>query len=120
MTSVTDPAPHPPDDEQPDPPRLEPPADLPRRYPSTIGGLLYLVVLVVVGFGLYVAGTGDWRSGAKWIGAALVGAAVLRLVLRTRDAGMLAVRHRFVDAGLLAAVGVAVIFLSESIPNQPL
>ncbi len=120
MSSVTDPALDPPHDEKPDPLSPEPPVDLPRRYPSTIGGLCYLAVLAVVGVGLYVAGTGEWRDGAKWIGAALIGAAVLRLVLRTRDAGMLAVRHRFVDAALLSAVGAAVIFLSESIPNQPL
>ncbi|MGH3362282.1 MAG: DUF3017 domain-containing protein [Nocardioides sp.] len=117
---MTDPAPDPPRDEVPEPlPPEEEYADLPRRYPSTIGGFCYLLVLVVVGIGLYVVGTSDWRDGAKWIGGALIGAAVIRLVLRSRSAGMLAVRNRFVDAALLSAVGGAVIFLSESIPNQP-
>ena len=33
---------------------------------------------------------------------------------------MLAVRNRAVDAGLLSVAGATLIFLSESIPNQPL
>ena len=40
-------------------------------------------------------------------------------MLRNGDAGMLAVRHRLVDVGMLAGVGAVLIFLSESIPNQP-
>jgi len=96
------------------------PVDEPRRYPSTIGGVLYLGVLAVTVVGLALVAVDDWRFGTKWVGAALVAAAVLRLVLPAREAGMLRVRNRFVDAALLGAVGVAVIFLSESIPNQPL
>jgi hypothetical protein len=92
----------------------------PRRHPSTIGGLFYLVVLAVTGVGIVISWTGDWRLGVKWIGAALVLGAVVRLVLPRRDAGMLAVRNRVVDAVMLSGVGAAVIFLSESIPNQPL
>ena len=38
----------------------------------------------------------------------------------SREAGMLAVRRRLIDVGLLTAVGVALWFLSTSIPNQPL
>ena len=98
----------------------EPPAAEPRRYPSTIGGVLYLGVLAVTLVGLVLVAVDDWRFGTKWIGAALVAAALLRLVLPAREAGMLRVRHRSVDAALLGAVGVAVIVLSESIPNQPL
>ena len=107
----------PPVDPLPDEEALEPE---PRRHPSTIGGLLYLVVLATTGVGIGIAWTGDWRLGVKWVGAALVLGAVARLVLRRRDAGMLAVRNRAVDAVLLSGVGVIMIFLSESIPNQPL
>ncbi len=107
----------PPVDPLPDEEALEPE---PRRHPSTIGGLLYLVVLATTGVGIGIAWTGDWRLGVKWVGAALILGAVARLVLRRRDAGMLAVRNRAVDAVLLSGVGVIMIFLSESIPNQPL
>lgn len=102
---------------------LESPADAdpaPRRHPSTIGGLLYLVVLGATGLGIGLAWSGDWRLGVAWIGGALVAAAGLRLLLPSRDAGMLAVRGRVVDFVLLAGVGAVLIFLSETIPNQPL
>lgn len=98
----------------------EPPLEQgPRRYPSTLGGLLYLGILGATIAGLLIVAFGDWRFGIKWVGGALIAAAVLRLVLPTREAGMLKVRHRVVDALLLGGVGVAVIFLSVTIPNQP-
>ena len=65
-----------------------------RRYPSTIGGACYLVVLAASGFGLVVTARGDWRLGVRWIAASLLVAAVVRLVLPARDAGMLAVARR--------------------------
>ena len=92
----------------------------PRRHPSTVGGLFYLVVLAVTAIGIGIAWTGDWRLGVKWVGAALVLGAVVRLVLPRKDAGMLAVRNRAVDAVMLSGVGVTLIFLTESIPNEPL
>ena len=98
---------------------LVPPEEAPRRYPSTVGGLLYLVVLAGVGLGIGLSWAGDWRLGVKWFGASLIAAGVFRLVLRHRDAGMLAVRHRVIDVLLLTGVGTVLIFLSESIPNQP-
>jgi Protein of unknown function (DUF3017) len=107
----------PPVDPLPDEEAFEPE---PHRYPSTIGGMFYLVVLAVTGVGIVISSTGDWRFGVKWVGAALIGGAVARLVLRRKDAGMLAVRNRMVDAALLGGVGAILIFLSESIPNQPL
>ncbi len=78
------------------------------------------MVLATTGVGIAIAWTGDWRLGVKWVGASLLLGAVARLVLRRRDAGMLAVRNRAVDAGLLSVAGATLIFLSESIPNQPL
>jgi hypothetical protein len=107
----------PPVDPVPDEEALEPE---PRRHPSTIGGLVYLVVLATTGVGITIAWTGDWRLGVKWVGAALILGAVARLVLRRRDAGMLAVRNRAFDAALLSGVGAFIIVLSEVIPNQPL
>lgn len=102
----------------PEPPEPVEPVD--RRYPSTIGGAVYLLVLAVTGVGVVVAYTDDWRLGVRIAGGALAAAAALRLVLRQRDAGMLAVRHRLVDVVLLAAVGAALVFLAEDIPGPPL
>jgi hypothetical protein len=53
------------------------------------------------------------------VAGALFAAAALRLVLRQRDAGMLAVRHRFIDVALLVLVGGALFFLAADIPDQP-
>ncbi len=90
-----------------------------RRYPSTLGGMLYLIVLVTASIGLVLAWTGSWRLGIQILGASLWGAALGRLLLRNRDAGMLAVRNRYVDALLLMAVGAALVMLTLSIPNRP-
>lgn len=108
-----------------DPP-LESPTDPPelfgeegRRYPSTIGGMFYLGVLAVTAVGIGIVATGDWRLGTRWLAGALIFAALVRLVVPAREAGMLAVRHRVVDCALLAGVGAALIFLAATIPNQP-
>ena len=98
----------------------EAPEDEPRRHPSTVGGLVYLLVLALTAVGIFIAWTGDWRLGMQWVGAAMILGAAGRLVLRSKDAGMLAVRNRAVDAVLLSGMGAMLIVLSESIPNQPL
>jgi predicted cobalt transporter CbtA len=102
--------------EEPEPVSLE---DGGRRYPSTIGGAFYLVVLAVVAVGFGIVTTGSWRVGVRWIAGALIFAAIVRAVLPARDAGMLAVRQRWWDCLLLVAVGVALILLAGSIPDQP-
>jgi len=90
-----------------------------RRYPSTIGGACYLAIMLVTLVGLVVASLGSWRTGIQIVAGALVVAALLRLTLRQRDAGMLAVRHRAVDAVLLSGAAAALFFLTATIPNQP-
>jgi hypothetical protein len=90
-----------------------------RRYPSTLGGIFYLIVLGVSAVGLGIVSRGDWRLGVKWISVALIFAAIVRLAIPAPQAGMLAVRRRAVDVVILAAIGVALWFLSTSIPNQP-
>jgi DUF3017 family protein len=90
-----------------------------RRYPSTVGGACYLLVLVASAVGLGIVARGNWRLGVKWIAVALVVSAAVRLVLPVRDAGMLAVRRRSVDVALLIVAGVALWVLSSTIPNQP-
>ncbi len=91
----------------------------PRRYPSTIGGVVYLVVLVLAVVGIGLAAGGAWRGGVRMLAAALLTAAAARVVLPADDAGMLAVRHRLVDVTLLSGLGAALLVLASSIPNQP-
>ena len=90
-----------------------------RRYPSTIGGAFYLGVLATTIVGLGVVALVDWRIGIRVIGGALILGAVVRLLLQPRDAGMLAVRSKPLDAILLAGLVVALVFLATSIPDQP-
>ena len=90
-----------------------------RRYPSTIGGAFYLLILAGTAVGVGIVASGDWRLGIRCMGGALCFAAVCRLVLRNRDAGMLAVRNRLFDAVLLAGLGLALFFLALTIPDQP-
>jgi hypothetical protein len=100
-------------------PEIEPPMELERRYPSTIGGLFYLLVLAAGATGIAIVWSGDWRLGIRCLAAGLCFASLLRLVLPSRDAGMLAVRSRFFDAILLGGLGAALFFLAQTIPNQP-
>ena len=110
---------------EPPPESIEPSEEseeqLERRYPSTIGGAFYIGILIATAFGIgIVYRSHDWRLGVRVVAGALLAAALLRLILPQRDAGMLAVRSRMVDVGLLVVVGGALFFLSGSIPDQPL
>ncbi len=77
-------------------------------------------MLLTAGLGVVLVVLDDWRVGVRVVAGALAAAGVLRLVLPQRDAGMLAVRHRFVDVALLVGVAVALYFLAGDIPDQPL
>jgi hypothetical protein len=90
-----------------------------RRYPSTVGGAFYIGILIATFVGIGITWSGDWRLGIRWVAGALIVAALLRLVLPRRDAGMLAVRHRLFDCLLLGGVGGVLIFLAQTIPDQP-
>ncbi len=90
-----------------------------RRYPSTIGGALYVVMLLVIGCGILVVILSSWRTGIRIFAGALVVGAGLRLALKEQDAGMFAVRSRPVDAGLYLVVGGALAVLASVIPDQP-
>jgi len=90
----------------------------PRRYPSTIGGLIYLLVLAVMFGALLVVAFGHWRGGVHILAGSLIAAAAPRALLRERDAGMLGVRGRWFDVVLLVSVGAAMWFLATTIPAQ--
>lgn len=70
--------------------------------------------------GIAIAALSDWRTGVRVLAGALGAAALLRLVLPQRDAGMLAVRHRLLDVAILALVAGTLVMLTVSIPDQPL
>ena len=92
----------------------------PRRIPSTVGGLIYLIIVGTSIVGLGIVAFGPWRRGVALIGLALLVGAVARAVLRDRDAGMLRVRrNRWVDVLTLGGVGATLILLASVIPNQP-
>ena len=91
----------------------------PRRYPSTIGGAFYLSILAVAGTALFITYRHDWRLGIQILGGSCLAAALIRLVLANRDAGMLAVRNRFIDVSLLTGAGIVLIVLATTIPDMP-
>jgi hypothetical protein len=76
-----------------------------------------LAVLLVVAIGLLDATFGHWRRGLVLLGLALVGAALLRLLLPVRRVGFLAVRSRTVDVVLLAVAGVTLTVIVLTIPG---
>jgi hypothetical protein len=76
-----------------------------------------LAVLVAVGLGLLIVTFDYWRRGLVLIGLALIGAAVLRLLLPVRRAGFLAVRSRPLDVVLLAGTGLALTVIALAIPQ---
>jgi Protein of unknown function (DUF3017) len=80
----------------------------------------HLVVLIGVAAGVYIAwhqgSQGGGRGGAIAGGALLVAAAV-RLVLPTRLAGMLAVRHRMTDVVTLVVLGASLLTAGLVLPG---
>jgi hypothetical protein len=89
-----------------------------RRYPSTFGGLIYLVVVVTTMVGLGMVAFGPWRRGIALVGFALIFASAMRLVTKEGEAGMLRVRSRVFDVTVLAGVGVSLLALAANIPDQ--
>ncbi len=91
-----------------------------RRIPSTLGGLVYLIVVATCSAGLLVVAFGPWRRGIAVIGLGLLLGAVMRASISDAEAGMLRVRRsRWLDVLMLSAVGVALIALASVIPDQP-
>ena len=75
-----------------------------------------LAVLTVVGVGLLMVTFEHWRRGLVVMGLALVGAALLRLLLPVRRVGFLAVRSRLVDVLLLSGAGLTLTVVALAIP----
>ena len=77
------------------------------------------LVLAVVLAGLVLTGLGYVRRGPVLIGTGALLAAGLRLLLPGGDAGLLAVRRRAVDVGVLAVLGLATIVLALAVVPLP-
>ena len=75
-----------------------------------------LAVLVTVAVGLLLVTFEHWRKGLVVMGLALLGAAVLRLLVPLRRLGFLAVRSRPVDVALMAGTGVVLTAIALAIP----
>ncbi|MFL6106909.1 MAG: DUF3017 domain-containing protein [Marmoricola sp.] len=99
-------------------PSLTPGAER-RRRPSTVGGLVYLILVGLTIAGLCLVAFGPWRRGIALVGASFVVASGARLLLDEGEAGMLRVRSRWFDVTALAGVGVALIVLAANVPDQP-
>jgi hypothetical protein len=83
----------------------------PRRRFDPLAG-----VTVVVVVGLIVAGFHQPQIGIWIVCAALAAGAVLRLVLRERDAGSLVVRFRRLDVLVMAGLAIALGVLAAVTP----
>jgi hypothetical protein len=83
-----------------------------------LGELPTAVVLFIAAFGIVAVTLGYWRRGIFLVGVAAMTGAVLRLVLRGRDAGLLVVRSRVFDVLALALIGGAVMILAAVVPGS--
>jgi hypothetical protein len=84
-----------------------------RRFPEWP----LLTVLLGVVLGLVTALADGWRLGAVVVGAAVLWGAGLRLVLPARALGLLAVRSRPMDVGMLVVAGAGIVVLAILVPE---
>jgi hypothetical protein len=94
-----------------------PPGPAPKAN-QIVTWLPYLIVLAGAIAGLFIAwqGTRYAGRGAATVGAALLVAAVARLVLPPRYAGLLASRGKAMDVAAFAVFGAAVLAVAASLP----
>jgi hypothetical protein len=78
--------------------------------------LLLVSALVLGGVVAALLGPDTWRAGCLVVGGALVLGALLRLVLTTRRAGLLRVRSKAFDVGVMLLAGGAILVLSVIVP----
>jgi DUF3017 family protein len=81
--------------------------------------LPYAIVVAGVLAGLAWAwqGTAQVRAGMVTVAAALLAAALARLVLPERQAGLLATRHRLLDVVIMLGLGVCILVVALVLPR---
>jgi hypothetical protein len=89
----------------------------PRPHPRRFREWPIVVVLTCVALSLGVVAANHFRRGTYLLSATVLLATVLRLVLPTREAGLLAVRGRFADVVILGGLAVCLITLSILVPR---
>ena len=106
-----------PDGEEDSRPYPQPEHSLAPRKPRTLGGVVYLGVLVATVVGVVVVALGEWRAGLTTIGVAVLVGGGVRLVLPNDRAGMLGIRRKLIDVLTLLALGGALVVLAAIIPD---
>ena len=79
-----------------------------------------IAVLAMAAVGLLRVGTANWREGSVLLGASLLLAAVLRILLPPDRAGLLAIRSRAIDVLAYTGLGLAVVVLAWTITRGSL
>jgi hypothetical protein len=97
------------------------PNQSPDRADSAVGGLAwvpYLIVLAGAGLGVYLAVGGAKHSalGTGLLGGSMLVAALARLMLPERYAGLLVSRRKASDVLAFAAFGAAVVAVALTLP----
>jgi hypothetical protein len=95
------------------------PHSLHPRRPRTLGGAVYLAVLVVCVASLLVVVLGQWRAGLTLLGGAFVVAAAARWAIPDVNAGMLRLRRKAIDVPTLLLIGGSLVTIAILIPEQP-
>lgn len=76
-----------------------------------------IVVLAIGAAGLLLVALGFWRRGLLVVAGGLLVAALLRLALPTRRAGLLAVRSKAIDVVVLGGFGSGMLLLASVVPT---
>jgi Protein of unknown function (DUF3017) len=76
-----------------------------RRYLGEQFAFLIVLAGMLAAFGALIVAPGHWRRGTAVIAAAMLSAALLRLVLPPARVGMLAVRGRVTDVVCFVVLG---------------
>jgi hypothetical protein len=85
---------------------------VPAPHRPALRELPLVVVLTAAAVGLIVVALHHFRWGNLILGGSLLMAALMRLVLPTRQAGLLAVRSRFTDALTMSLLGGSLMLLT--------
>lgn len=88
----------------------------PQPQPRRLREWPFLLVLCGVLAGLAVVAADRFRVGSGVLTASVLVAAVLRVVLPERDAGLLVVRSRAVDVLVLGVLGAGLAVLTVVVP----